>query len=69
MWNIPRDPIGCIRSTAMVYVVPLATDVKTMTYMGLRAISGSSAGSSRLGNSVQQHLFMYIGIFILPDSI
>eukprot|EP00965_Chrysotila_dentata_P066732 2209468-Pleurochrysis_carterae.AAC.2 len=37
MWDIPRDPIGCIRSAAMLYVVPVATIVKAVVYMGLRA--------------------------------
>eukprot|EP00965_Chrysotila_dentata_P177995 5879801-Pleurochrysis_carterae.AAC.1 len=35
----------------MFYVVPVATKVKTMIYMGLRAILGCSAASSRLYNS------------------
>eukprot|EP00965_Chrysotila_dentata_P107277 3544024-Pleurochrysis_carterae.AAC.7 len=51
MWNIPRDPIGCFRSTAMFYVVPVATIVKTMIYMGLRAILGCSTRCSGLCNS------------------
>eukprot|EP00965_Chrysotila_dentata_P260555 6213947-Pleurochrysis_carterae.AAC.4 len=37
--NIPRDPIGCIRSAAIFYV-PVATNVKTIVYMGLRATLG-----------------------------
>eukprot|EP00965_Chrysotila_dentata_P202309 6181060-Pleurochrysis_carterae.AAC.1 len=44
MRDIPCGPIGCIRSAAMFYVVPLATNVKTMMYMGLRAILGCSTG-------------------------
>eukprot|EP00965_Chrysotila_dentata_P093407 3085704-Pleurochrysis_carterae.AAC.1 len=40
IWNIPHDPIGCIRSAAMFYVVPVATIMKTMFNMGLRATSG-----------------------------
>eukprot|EP00965_Chrysotila_dentata_P257451 6212890-Pleurochrysis_carterae.AAC.1 len=40
MWDIPRDPIGYIRSAAMFYVVPVATIMETMFNMGLRAISG-----------------------------
>eukprot|EP00965_Chrysotila_dentata_P002188 72004-Pleurochrysis_carterae.AAC.1 len=52
MWDIPRDPIGFIRSAAMFYVVPVATNVKTMIYMGLRAILGCSTGNSCLCNSV-----------------
>eukprot|EP00965_Chrysotila_dentata_P025550 849688-Pleurochrysis_carterae.AAC.1 len=32
------------------YVVPVATTVKTIVYMGLRAILRCSAGSSRLCN-------------------
>eukprot|EP00965_Chrysotila_dentata_P245955 6206871-Pleurochrysis_carterae.AAC.2 len=47
MWDIPHDPIGCIRLAAMFYVVPIATDVETIVYMGLRAILGCSTGSSR----------------------
>eukprot|EP00965_Chrysotila_dentata_P077132 2546547-Pleurochrysis_carterae.AAC.1 len=30
MWVIPRNPTGCIRSAAMFYVVPVATNVKTI---------------------------------------
>eukprot|EP00965_Chrysotila_dentata_P202725 6181271-Pleurochrysis_carterae.AAC.2 len=39
IWDIPNDPIGCIRSAAMFYLVPVATIMETMFYMGLRAIS------------------------------
>eukprot|EP00965_Chrysotila_dentata_P122420 4046076-Pleurochrysis_carterae.AAC.1 len=61
MWDIPRDPIGCIRSAAMSYVVPAAsTDVKTLIYMGIRAVLGCSTGGSRLRNSYK-NLFIYIG--------
>eukprot|EP00965_Chrysotila_dentata_P194060 6176126-Pleurochrysis_carterae.AAC.1 len=49
--HIPRDPIGCVQSAAMFYVVPDATNVKTMIYMGLHAILGCSTGSSRLCNT------------------
>eukprot|EP00965_Chrysotila_dentata_P011808 387442-Pleurochrysis_carterae.AAC.1 len=41
----------------MFYVVPVATNVKTIVLMGLLAILGCNTGSSRLCN-----LFMYIGI-------
>eukprot|EP00965_Chrysotila_dentata_P007790 254334-Pleurochrysis_carterae.AAC.1 len=51
MWDVPRDPIGCIRSAAMFYVVPVAAIVKTIVYMGVRAILGCIIGSSRLCNS------------------
>eukprot|EP00965_Chrysotila_dentata_P255432 6212222-Pleurochrysis_carterae.AAC.1 len=51
MWDIPRDPIGCIRSAAMFHVVPVATNVKTIVCMGFRAILGCSTGSGRLCNS------------------
>eukprot|EP00965_Chrysotila_dentata_P170330 5622196-Pleurochrysis_carterae.AAC.2 len=34
-----RDPIGCIRSAAMFYVVLVAMDVKTIVYVGFRTIS------------------------------
>eukprot|EP00965_Chrysotila_dentata_P192905 6175436-Pleurochrysis_carterae.AAC.3 len=34
----PQDPIECIRSAAVFYVVPIVTDVKTMINLGLRAI-------------------------------
>eukprot|EP00965_Chrysotila_dentata_P194059 6176124-Pleurochrysis_carterae.AAC.1 len=47
----PRDPIGCIRSATMFYVMPVATNVKTMIYMGLCATLGCSSGSSRLCKS------------------
>eukprot|EP00965_Chrysotila_dentata_P231872 6198614-Pleurochrysis_carterae.AAC.1 len=40
MWDIPRDPIGRIRSVAMLYVVPVATVMETMSDIGLCAISG-----------------------------
>eukprot|EP00965_Chrysotila_dentata_P087839 2900025-Pleurochrysis_carterae.AAC.1 len=39
MWDIPRDPIGCILLAAMFYVVPVATIMETTFCMGLRAIS------------------------------
>eukprot|EP00965_Chrysotila_dentata_P261939 6214415-Pleurochrysis_carterae.AAC.3 len=39
IWDIPHDPVGCIRSAAMFYVVPVATIMETMFYMGLRATS------------------------------
>eukprot|EP00965_Chrysotila_dentata_P225615 6194876-Pleurochrysis_carterae.AAC.1 len=45
----------------MFYAVPVATIVKNMVYMGLRAILGCSTGSSRLCNS-KWNLFMYIDI-------
>eukprot|EP00965_Chrysotila_dentata_P174423 5757821-Pleurochrysis_carterae.AAC.2 len=48
----PREAIACIRSAAMFYKVPIATNVKTMIYMGLSAILGYNTGSSRLCNSV-----------------
>eukprot|EP00965_Chrysotila_dentata_P059177 1963881-Pleurochrysis_carterae.AAC.1 len=48
MWDNPCDPIECIRSAAMFYMVPIATIVKTIIYMGLRAILGCSTGSTRL---------------------
>eukprot|EP00965_Chrysotila_dentata_P258227 6213149-Pleurochrysis_carterae.AAC.1 len=47
----PHDPIGCIRSAATFYVVPMATNVKTMIYMLLRARTGCCTGSSCLCNS------------------
>eukprot|EP00965_Chrysotila_dentata_P147998 4885220-Pleurochrysis_carterae.AAC.1 len=37
---IPHDPIGCIRSAVFLYEVPVATIMKTVFYIGLRAISG-----------------------------
>eukprot|EP00965_Chrysotila_dentata_P195334 6176927-Pleurochrysis_carterae.AAC.1 len=40
IWDILHDPIGCIRSAAILYVVPVATIMETMFNMGLRAISG-----------------------------
>eukprot|EP00965_Chrysotila_dentata_P152662 5045424-Pleurochrysis_carterae.AAC.1 len=40
----PPRPIGYIRSAAMFYVVPVATIIETMFYMGLRAISGCISG-------------------------
>eukprot|EP00965_Chrysotila_dentata_P238765 6202706-Pleurochrysis_carterae.AAC.2 len=61
MRDIPRDPIGCIRSAAMFSVVLVATIVKTIAYMVLRAILRCSTGSSRLCNS-GWNLFMYSGI-------
>eukprot|EP00965_Chrysotila_dentata_P084231 2781448-Pleurochrysis_carterae.AAC.1 len=61
MWDIPRDPIGCIRSAAKLHVVPVATIVKTIVEMGLRAILGCSTGNSRLCNS-EWNLFLYIGM-------
>eukprot|EP00965_Chrysotila_dentata_P237053 6201658-Pleurochrysis_carterae.AAC.1 len=36
----PRDTIGCIRSAAVLHVVPVAANGNTMIYMGLRAILG-----------------------------
>eukprot|EP00965_Chrysotila_dentata_P068720 2270457-Pleurochrysis_carterae.AAC.2 len=36
----PHDLIGCNRLAATFYVVPVATDVKTVIYMGLHAIPG-----------------------------
>eukprot|EP00965_Chrysotila_dentata_P211264 6186374-Pleurochrysis_carterae.AAC.4 len=48
MWDIPRDSFECSRSAAMLYVVAVATNVKTIVYMGLRAFLGCSTGSSRL---------------------
>eukprot|EP00965_Chrysotila_dentata_P124379 4111580-Pleurochrysis_carterae.AAC.1 len=48
-WDILRDPIGCMRSAAMFYVMPVATMMETMLYMGLRAILRlSSTEDSRL---------------------
>eukprot|EP00965_Chrysotila_dentata_P034415 1145600-Pleurochrysis_carterae.AAC.5 len=35
MRDIPRDPIGCIRSATMLYVMSVATNMKTMLCMGL----------------------------------
>eukprot|EP00965_Chrysotila_dentata_P152575 5042141-Pleurochrysis_carterae.AAC.1 len=61
MWDIPRDPIGCIPLAANFCVVPVATNVNTIAYMELRAILGCSTGSSYLCNSLW-NLFMYIGI-------
>eukprot|EP00965_Chrysotila_dentata_P195290 6176910-Pleurochrysis_carterae.AAC.1 len=40
IWDITHDPIGRIRSAAVFNVVPVATIMKTMFNMGLRAISG-----------------------------
>eukprot|EP00965_Chrysotila_dentata_P086608 2859653-Pleurochrysis_carterae.AAC.1 len=51
MWEIISDPIGCIQSVAMFYVVPVASIRKTIVYLRLRAILGRSAGSSRICNS------------------
>eukprot|EP00965_Chrysotila_dentata_P083732 2763067-Pleurochrysis_carterae.AAC.1 len=50
--SAPRpDDIGCIRSAAMFYEVPVATSVKTIANIGLRAILGCSTGSSCICNS------------------
>eukprot|EP00965_Chrysotila_dentata_P250092 6209248-Pleurochrysis_carterae.AAC.2 len=49
-WDMPHDPIGCIRSAAMFNVVPIATTTETMIHIGLRAILRSSIASSRLCN-------------------
>eukprot|EP00965_Chrysotila_dentata_P126465 4180925-Pleurochrysis_carterae.AAC.1 len=62
MGDIPCDPsLVCIQSEAMFYVVPVATNVKTMIYMGLRVTSGCRTASSRFCNSVQI-LFIYMRI-------
>eukprot|EP00965_Chrysotila_dentata_P259590 6213608-Pleurochrysis_carterae.AAC.10 len=47
--------------TAMFYVVPVATNSKTVVYMGLRAILGCSTGSSRLCNSYRNWRLSTIG--------
>eukprot|EP00965_Chrysotila_dentata_P014293 473756-Pleurochrysis_carterae.AAC.1 len=63
MWNIPRDPIGCIRSGAvMFYLAPVTTNVKTMMYTGLRTILACSTGSGRLCNSVKNSFIYDLGI-------
>eukprot|EP00965_Chrysotila_dentata_P029660 986068-Pleurochrysis_carterae.AAC.7 len=41
-----------IRSAALFYVVPVATNVKTIIHMGLRAVLGCSTASSRRYDSV-----------------
>eukprot|EP00965_Chrysotila_dentata_P261368 6214230-Pleurochrysis_carterae.AAC.2 len=40
IWDTPHDPIGCIRSAATFYVVPVATILKIMFNVGLRPIFG-----------------------------
>eukprot|EP00965_Chrysotila_dentata_P049357 1635657-Pleurochrysis_carterae.AAC.1 len=44
--------IGCIRSAAIFYVVTVSTSVKTIVYMGLRAILGVSSLHYRSGRIV-----------------
>eukprot|EP00965_Chrysotila_dentata_P181832 6002878-Pleurochrysis_carterae.AAC.1 len=49
--EFPHDPIGCFRSVATFYVVPTATDIETMIYMGLHEIwhsNGKMYGSLSL---------------------
>eukprot|EP00965_Chrysotila_dentata_P227355 6195964-Pleurochrysis_carterae.AAC.1 len=42
MWDIPRDPIGCIQSAAMLYVVPVATIMETIHLVAtLRVTNGT----------------------------
>eukprot|EP00965_Chrysotila_dentata_P207463 6184119-Pleurochrysis_carterae.AAC.2 len=66
MWDIPRDPmpIGCIQSAAKFHVVPVATMIETVFYMGFRAIVTSSTESCRLCNYqyAVELVHVYIGI-------
>eukprot|EP00965_Chrysotila_dentata_P059790 1983533-Pleurochrysis_carterae.AAC.1 len=51
--DIPRDQIGCIRSAAMFHAMPVATNVKTVIYRGLRVIIiGCGTGSKRFCKSL-----------------
>eukprot|EP00965_Chrysotila_dentata_P170506 5628780-Pleurochrysis_carterae.AAC.1 len=49
IWDIAHDPIGCIRSTAMFYMVPVPTIMEAIINMGLRAIL-EAAGRERVGS-------------------